>query len=350
MSLVFDLTLPRRDFELSLQGEMGDTATGVFGPSGAGKTSFFSLLTGLETPASGRIVLNGKVLTDMEKGISLPANKRRIGVVFQDKLIFPHLSIRENLLFGERYVKKRKISLEDVVDLLDLSTLLDSMPHEISGGEQQRTAIGRALLTSPELLLLDEPFNAVDNTLRTRILPYLKRVRDTLKIPMLVISHDLPDIQRLTSQVYLIEKGRCRGSGDLFDLLGEGRVLPDNLGMVNTFNLYTPREERPGLFTCSVEGLTGQFIKIPAVQADRFCVTIQPNEIALSRSLIDNISMQNQIRGKIRKLIHQDNCLYCLVDAGIRLIAEVTAITAEEMNLREGMDIVCLFKAHSLKS
>ncbi len=350
MSLVFDLTIPRRDFPLSLKGEFADSTVGIFGSSGAGKTSFFSLLAGLEKPSQGGITLNGRVLTDTEKGIFVPPQKRRIGVVFQDKLMFPHMTIRENLLFGVPYVKKKRVALDDVVDLLDLGNLLDSMPHEVSGGEQQRTAIGRALLTSPELLLLDEPFNAVDSSLRYKILPYLRKLRDKLGIPMLVISHDLPDIQKLTNRVYLIEKGECRGDGELFELLGRGSVLPNNLNIVNTFHLYSPREESRGLFTCAVRGMPGQFLKVPAHSSEFGVVTVQPSEIALAKTRIENISMQNQIRGVIEKLYDSDDRFFCLVDTGVPVLVEITAATAEALQLREGMEVLCLFKAHSLRT
>lgn len=219
MPLDFNLQLPRREFDLELSGSFHKGITGIFGPSGAGKTTFFNLLSGLEKPLKGSVILNGRVLTDIDKGIYVPVYKRRIGVVFQDKLLFPHLSVKENLLFGVPYVKEKKISFDDVVDLLDLSSILSSKPHNISGGEQQRTAIGRALLTSPELLLFDEPFNAVDYALRSAILPYIRRLKEILHIPILVISHDLSDLQCLTNQVYLISRGKEEGFGDIFTYL-----------------------------------------------------------------------------------------------------------------------------------
>ena len=349
MSLVFDLKISRRDFSLSLKGSFADSTVGIYGSSGAGKTSFFSLLAGLEKPREGSIILDDRVLTDSEKNVFIPPQKRRIGVVFQDKLMFPHMTIRENLLFGVPYVKQKRVALDDVVDLLDLGTLLDSMPHEVSGGEQQRTAIGRALLTSPELLLLDEPFNAVDSSLRHKILPYLRKLRDKLGIPMLVISHDLPDIQKLTNRVYLIEKGQCRGDGDLFDLLGSGSVRPDNLNVVNTFQLYSPREESRGLFTCAVKGMPGQFIKVPALSSEFDVVTVQPSEIALAKHRIENISMQNQIRGTIEKIYDSEGKVFCFINTGVPVLVEITAFTAETLQLRTGMEVFCLFKAHSLR-
>ncbi|QEN05958.1 ATP-binding cassette domain-containing protein [Thiospirochaeta perfilievii] len=219
MGLEFDIQLERREFKLDLSAEFHNKTYGIYGHSGAGKTSLFSLLNGLLRPSTGFIKLDGETLVNVKQKIFIPPNKRRIGVVFQEKLLFPHLNVRENLEFGCRYIKDRSISLSEVTELLGLNNLLDVMPNRISGGEQQRVAIGRAILTSPKLLLLDEPFNAVDNNLRESILPYIKRVGDSLNIPMLIISHDLPDIQRITDDIYVIEKGKKVGFGSIFDII-----------------------------------------------------------------------------------------------------------------------------------
>lgn len=225
MSLEYNIFLPRRDFDLELKGCFDKGITGIYGPSGAGKTSFFNVLAGLERPRKGSVSLNGRVLTDCAKKIHIPVHKRRIGVVFQEKLLFPHLSVKDNLLFGLPYVKDKKVDFEEAVELLDLSAVLEAKPHEISGGEQQRTAMGRAILTSPDLLLLDEPFNAVDYCRRTSILSYIKRLERALSIPLLIISHDLTDLQSLTGRVSLIHKGKEEGCGDIFEYLKSGTYI-----------------------------------------------------------------------------------------------------------------------------
>ncbi len=348
MSLEFDLRLPRRDFVLDLQGSFESATVGIFGPSGAGKTSLFGLLAGLEQPSEGRIVLNGRVLADTKKDIFIPASKRRIGVVFQEKLLFPHMTVLENLCFGIGYSSSRKVSLERVVELLDLSSLLSSMPADISGGEQQRVAVGRALLTSPELLLLDEPFNAVDNSLRSVILPYIRRLRDELKIPMLVISHDLPDIQRLTDQVYLVDKGRCAGYGRVFDLFGKGGFSEKGHELVNVLKLSDPQARGDGLYGCRVSGAPGVHIKSPVAVPGEFSLVIHPHEIALASRKIDGISIQNQLCGRIERFVEKERGVYCMIDAGVKLAAELTSAAVKEMKLEEGLDVVCLFKAHAL--
>lgn len=348
MSLQFDLQLPRRDFTLNIDGEFGDQTIGIFGPSGAGKTSFFTLLAGLEKPVCGKIVLNGRVLTDTDKGIFVPVHKRKIGVVFQDKLLFPHMTIRENILFGERYASNKSISLEEVAELLGLTALLNTMPSEASGGEQQRAAIGRALLTSPDMLLLDEPFNAMDNSLRATILPYLRNLRDRLHIPFLVISHDLPDIQRLTDKIYFMDQGRCAGFGESLDYYGD-RVTKDS-GFVNCFRLSDSKELAPGLYSCAVEGNASLRLTVPKSPGSTFSLVVSPRAVALSRTKVEGLSVRNQIRGKISRIIRTETHILCIIDAGIRIASQVTVPGAEELELEEGGDVYCLIKALAFRS
>jgi len=350
MSLEFDLELPRRDFLLKIDGRFDGGITGIFGHSGAGKTSFFHMICGLEKPRSGTISLNGQILTDCERKIHIPAHKRRMGVVFQDKRLFPHMTVRENLLFGTKYRKEQRIALSEAVDLLDLAPLLDSYPRGISGGEEQRTAIGRALLTSPELLLLDEPFTGVDNSRRITMLPYLKRLRDHLKIPMLVISHDLPDIQKLTSTIFMMEQGRCSGYGEIFDLFDSRGDILSRSGMVNTFPVAGAEEISPGLYDCIVKESPRVTIKAPFPSEKGSTLILPPREISLARSRIENITIQNQIPGRITRIIPVENRLFCRIEGDLPLTAEITREGVQELRLREGEEVWCLFKAHALSS
>ncbi len=208
MSFKFDLKLLRNSIEFNYSGQFDLGITGILGSSGSGKTTFFNLISGLQKADEGFICLNKRLLTDTYKNIQIPIHRRRVGYVFQDNLLFPHKTIEENLLFGRPYAKKNRVNFEEIVDLLNLSSILSSKPHEISGGEGQRTAIGRAILSSPDILLLDEPFNAVDYTLRSEILTYIKTLNKKLKIPILVISHDYSDLKMLTDRFYIIERGQ----------------------------------------------------------------------------------------------------------------------------------------------
>lgn len=351
MSLHFDLELPRRDFLLKIKGDFEKKTVGIFGPSGAGKTSFFQMLCGLEKPARGRIILNGRLLTDMGKGIFIPPQKRMIGMVFQEKLLFPHLNVKKNLLFGARYHKQASRSFDDIIELLELRKLLESMPAAISGGEQQRVAIGRALLTAPELLLLDEPFTAVDTALKKNILPYLRRVKDELNVPMLVISHNLSDIRYLTDNIYLMEKGKCTGFGSIYDLIEDNIEFARNTRLVNTLELTSPRQHDGGLYICLLKGAGSCRIKTPVVsESDSFFLFLYPDEISLSLNRISGISIQNQIPGSIKKIVQLTGSVYCVVDIGMPLIVKVSIDAMRDMQLKQGMSVFCLFKANSLHS
>lgn len=349
MSLVFKLKLPRRDYILELDGNLNKKTIGIFGPSGAGKTSFFMMLCGLLKPAEGYIKLNGRMLTDTDNKVFIAPDKRRTGVVFQEQLLFPHLNIKKNLLFAEHYNRRQKISFRKTVELLDLGSLLDSIPGRISGGEQQRAAIGRALLSDPELLLLDEPFSAIDSSSRKNILPYLKRVRDELDIPMLVISHDLSDILKLTNEIYLIDKGRCTGHGSMLDLIEENRNFASGTRHVNHLELFSPEKLPGGLCSCNTAEQNELRITIPFVpDTDCFSAVLHPDEISLSLNAVKDISIQNQLPGIIRKIIRLNGSSYCVVDAGISLLVKVTADAVESMGLKPGIKVFCLFKANSL--
>ena len=189
--------------------------TALFGPSGAGKTSIINMIAGLMTPDSGRIAHDGVVLFDSAAGIDMKAAQRRIGTVFQDGRLFPHMSIRHNLDYG-RWMggyAKDPAAFAHAVALLDIGHLLDRRPGKLSGGERQRVAVGRALLMRPRLLLLDEPLASLDAGRKDDILPYLERLRDEAKVPMIYVSHDASEVKRIASRVVRIESGKVAAVG-----------------------------------------------------------------------------------------------------------------------------------------
>ena len=187
--------------------------TAIFGVSGAGKTSLINAISGLTKPQSGRIVLNGRVLNDVEKGVCLTPEKRRVGYVFQDARLFPHYKVRGNLRYG--MAKSMTGQFNKLVALLGIEPLLDRLPGSLSGGEKQRVAIGRALLTAPELLLLDEPLASLDIPRKRELLPYLQRLAREINIPMLYVSHSLDEILHLADKVMVLENGQVKAFGSL---------------------------------------------------------------------------------------------------------------------------------------
>ena len=208
--LQFNLRLARGSFVLDINQDIQTSVTGLFGPSGSGKSTLLSLIAGFVKPDSGHLILNGVTLFNSEEGINLAPNLRRIGMLFQDGRLFPHLSIKNNLTYGLDLLslESRVIHLSDVIEMLELVSLLEKRPYELSGGEVQRVALGRALLMSPKLLLLDEPLSSFDEKLKKQILPFLKRIKENVEIPMIYVSHDLEEINYLTTSIMNIQNGQ----------------------------------------------------------------------------------------------------------------------------------------------
>ena len=202
-------------FSIDARFDSEGGVTALFGPSGAGKTSIINMIAGLMTPDSGRIAHDGVVLFDSAAGIDMKAAQRRIGTVFQDGRLFPHMSIRHNLDYG-RWMggySKDPAAFAHAVALLDIGHLLDRRPGKLSGGERQRVAVGRALLMRPRLLLLDEPLASLDAGRKDDILPYLERLRDEARVPMIYVSHDASEVKRIASRVVRIESGKVAAVG-----------------------------------------------------------------------------------------------------------------------------------------
>jgi len=211
--LLKNISLPLSPFTLEVDVEIHNRVTAIFGPSGAGKTSLLDLVTGLRRAKSAFIQLEDRVLTDTAKGLSVPTRQRGIGYVPQDLALFPHLSVRQNLLYGydPNNGTSHLFTFDHIVTLLEIRPLIQRGVTELSGGEKQRVALARALLTSPRLLLLDEPLASLDKNLKARIIPYLARIRDEFRLPMLYVTHDPDEVQALCDEVLVIESGRIIG-------------------------------------------------------------------------------------------------------------------------------------------
>ena len=203
------------EFSLQVSFASDGPVTGLFGASGAGKTSLVNMIAGLLPPDRGSIAIGSAVLDDVNAGIHVPAHRRRIGYVFQDARLFPHQSVRQNLNYGQRMngLADDPAELARVTGLLDVGHLLDRRPGQLSGGERQRVAFGRALLARPQLLLLDEPMGSLDESRRADILPYLIRLRDEARVPMVYVSHDAEEMRQLATQVVMLSRGRITAFG-----------------------------------------------------------------------------------------------------------------------------------------
>ena len=209
--IALDFRLDQGGFTLDIRGQLSGRVTVLFGPSGAGKTTILEAVAGLRPPSRGSIALNGRRVYDVANGIDLPAHERHVGYVPQDVLLFPHLNVRRNLLYGQR--SGGRLDLRTVTAMLEIEPLLERGTGGLSGGEKQRVALGRALMSAPEILLLDEPLAAVDVELRRRILPYLERIRDEVKVPMIYVTHDRDEAVRFADHVLLLDRGAVIRSG-----------------------------------------------------------------------------------------------------------------------------------------
>jgi molybdate transport system ATP-binding protein len=216
-------------FALDVRFVSGGGLTALFGRSGAGKTSVVNAIAGLIRPQRGHIAIDGTVLLDTERGVFVPSHRRRIGYVFQEGRLFPHLTVRQNLMFGRWFAPRaaaREARFDEVVELLGIGPLLARRPARLSGGEKQRVAIGRALLAYPRLLLMDEPLASLDMARRDEILPYLERLRDHSKIPIVYVSHAAAEVARLATTIVLIADGRVQAVGPVADILGRAGQYP----------------------------------------------------------------------------------------------------------------------------
>ena len=207
-----DICFQREEFSLQVMQDFSAPISGVLGASGSGKSTLLALIAGLLKPQQGSIRLSGKTLCDTSARLWTPPHQRHIGLVFQDGQLLPHLSVRNNLLYGYQNIapQQRRFTLESVVELLEIGALLERKPAQLSGGEKQRLALGRAILYSPELLLLDEPLSALDERLKQQILPFFLRIYDECKIPMIYVTHAMSELNFLTSQRFVVQDGKLQ--------------------------------------------------------------------------------------------------------------------------------------------
>jgi len=361
--LELDVRLPLDRFELRVDHRAEGPVTGVFGASGAGKTSLLEVVAGLRRGARGRVRLGDRVWLDSDEGRFLPPERREIGYVPQDGLLFPHLDVRRNLLAGARRARNRgqrpEETLRTVASLLELEPLLDRSVTTLSGGERQRVALGRALCSGPRLLLLDEPLAALDLPLRRRLLPFLRRVRDELELPTFLVSHDPIEVQALCDELLVLRRGEVIARGKPREVLTDPEVFPlaEAEGYENVLpgRLLTHRNH-----TAVIElGPPGTGVELVAVAvrkeepaAGEVLVGLPASEIVLATDRPRAISARNVLPARVTDLRPLDRLVLVTAHLGPgipEITVEVTEAIPAELGLEPGREVYLILKATSCR-
>jgi len=341
-------------FELDVAFQAEAPIVGLFGRSGSGKTTLVNALAGVTRPQRGRIVVNGETLFDSTRNIDLPPERRRLGYVFQDDLLFPHLRVEANLLYGYRRAPAgaRVIDEAHVIELLGLRSLLQRLPDALSGGEKQRVAIGRALLAQPRLLLMDEPLASLDVQRRDEVLRYIELLRDDLHIPIVYVSHSVAEVTRLADTVVLLSDGRSIASGSVEEVMGRMDLRPQTgryeAGTVLDavvaahdidYGLTTLRFAGGVLTVPSVQGLVGERIRVRVRARDVSVALVRPTDV----------SILNVLEGSLVGFGTDDGPIVDVqLQVGeVSLVARITRRSREQLRLHEGQTVFALVKAVS---
>ena len=340
-------------FALDAAFATGPGITALFGRSGAGKTTLVNMIAGLVRPERGRIAVNGTVLFDSTRGIDLRPQQRRVGYVFQEGRLFPHLSVRANLLYGRWFTPKaeRRAALEPIVEMLGLGTLLQRRPAGLSGGEKQRVAIGRALLASPRLVLLDEPLATLDEARKGEILPYIERLRDELAVPVVYVSHSVAEVARLADTLVLLSDGRVAAAGPV----GEVMTRLDLRPLTGRYEASAVLEARVLGHDCEYQlsrlALAGgQVVTAPRIELPQGAAVrlrIRARDVALALERPAGISILNVLEGRVAEIDRAAGPIAELrIDlGGGSLLARITRRSLDELGLEPGSRVFALVKS-----
>jgi len=345
------------NFTLDAAFESKGRLTALFGPSGSGKSSLVNIIGGLVRPQKGRVVVDGRVLVDTESRVFVPAHRRKIGYVFQDARLFPHLTVSQNLRYGRFFTPAadRYADFRAVVELLGIGHLLDRRPALLSGGEKQRVAIGRALIASPKLVLMDEPLAALDDARKAEILPYIERLRDETKIPFVYVSHSIAEVGRLASDVVAMRQGRVAAAGAAADVLSRMDLLPQaergEAGALLDFTVAS-HDDIFGITTLRSPGGTWRLPRIAAVVGTVVRARIRARDVTIATQPVAGLSALNILAGRVGEVIHGEGAEGLVrVDCGAdRIFARVTRLSIRDLGLVEGKEVYAIVKAVTFDS
>jgi len=350
MSLEIDIEHARGTFTLAARFAAEPGVTALFGRSGAGKSTLVDIVAGLITPNRGRIAVDGQVLVDTERGICVPKHRRRVGYVFQDSRLFPHLSVHQNLVYGRWFAKGHggaSGNFDSVVELLGIGALLERRPDSLSGGEKQRVAIGRALLARPRLLLMDEPLASLDEARRAEILPYVERLRDHAGVPILYVSHSVAEVARLATTVVILSEGKVTAVGPVLDIL----PLADSGDGGSVLDATVARHDEPFQLTV-LDTIAGE-LQVPRLSAPvgaSVRAYIRARDVMLSLHQPQEISALNVLSGKVAAIAAKGAQADIRLDCnGAIVMARLTAKSVERLALAPGRPVHAVIKSVSFE-
>ncbi len=339
-------------FALQAQFQSDGRLTALFGPSGSGKTTIVNAIGGLLRPDHGRITVQGRMLVDTANDVFVPKHRRRIGYVFQEGRLFPHLNVCRNLLFGRWFTPKgeRKASFDRVVDLLGIAHLLDRRPSTLSGGEKQRVAIGRALLADPQLLLMDEPLASLDDARKAEIYPYIERLRDESVVPIVLVSHSVAEIARLATSVVVLSEGRVVASGPTAEVLRHTSFFAQS-GLTEAGALIEARvcghDEAYELTVLQARAGSLTVPRLPQPIGTSLRVRLRARDIIIAVKEPEGLSALNVLPGFISSINEAEGAsmdvqLDC---GGDSIVARVTRRSVEELGLKPGLAVHAIIKS-----
>ena len=354
MTVSVDISHRLGSFMLEARFDSAGRLTALFGPSGSGKTSLINIVAGLVRPHKGQVAVDGRVLVDTEKGVFVPMHKRRIGMVFQDARLFPHMSVAHNLRYGRWFAPpaERYAQIAAVVDLLGIGHLLERRPARLSGGEKQRVAIGRALLASPRLLLMDEPLAALDDARKAEILPYIERLRDETKIPIVYVSHSVAEVARLASDVAVLTDGRIAAFGPATEIMQRLDILPADARGEGGALLETAVAHHDERFGMTVLASPAGEIRVPRLDLAAGApvrLRIRARDVIVATERPRGLSALNVLAGRVTALDPGEGATVGVrMDCnGVPVLARITEQSRQALALRPGLEVFAVVKAVS---
>ncbi len=326
----------------------------LFGHSGSGKTSLINIIAGLIRPERGRVAIDGTVLADTARGIFLPPYRRGLGTVFQEGRLFPHLSVRQNLLYGAWFArdKDKEANLSRVAGLLGIDQLLSRYPSRLSGGEKQRIAIGRALLASPALLLMDEPLASLDEPRKLEIMPYLERLRDEARIPIVYVSHSVAEVARLSDTLVILEAGKVRAAGPTLELMQRLDLVPAaGTGEAGALieAVVESHDAAYGLTALVSRAGTWRVPRLEAAPGKTVRMQIKARDVMIARERPEAMSALNVMQAVVAEIgpMNGPGVEIKLDCGGEALVARLTRYSAERLSLRVGTPVFAIVKSVS---